>query len=251
METDELSLRAMVYGGAVLGGGGGGSLASGLRAMTRALELGGPRIVSLADLPRDATIATLSAVGSAGNAAGFGLEETHFKRAIELYQRFANRNVDGFISSEVGPRSVSYGWSESARTGVPVVDAPANGRAHPLFTMGSLGLHQRRAYTPATTAVGGKKTAANYAEIAVRAGVAETARIVRDQAARSKTALAVVRNAVPAQYLENNAAVGGLAFARKVGRALLAASQGGSSPVLGALSHLMGGHVLAEGVIGE
>jgi DUF917 family protein len=249
MVTDESSLRALVYGGAVLGGGGGGSLSVGLKTMKRALELGEPRIISLADLPPSAIIATLSAVGSAGNTSGSALEEAHFNRAIELFKRFANRSVDGFISSEVGPRAVTYGWSESARTGVPIVDAPANGRAHPLFLMGSFGLHKRRGYAPATVAVGGQRTSADYAEIAVRTSVVKAARIVRDHAARSKTALAVVRNAVPARYLEENAAVGGLAFAQTVGRALLAASQGGVNSVLRALSRVMGGRILAKGEI--
>jgi DUF917 family protein len=249
MVTDESSLRALVYGGAVLGGGGGGSLAAGLKSVRRTLEIGEPRIVSLADLPPSAIIATLSAVGSAGNTSGSALEEAHFRRAIDLFRRFANRNVDGFISSEVGPRAVTYGWCESARTGVPIVDAPANGRAHPLFLMGSLGLHKQRGYTPAAVAVGGHKTSADYAEIAIRTSVVKAARIVRGHAAGSKTALAVVRNAVPARYLKDNAAVGGLEFAGKVGATLLAASQGGASSILRALSRLMGGRVLAEGMI--
>ena len=125
-------------------------------------------------------IATLSAVGSAGKTSGSGLEEAHFRRAIELFQRFANRNVGGYISSEVGPRAVTYGWCESARTGVPIVDAPANGRAHPLFLMGSFGLHKQHGYTPATVAVGGQETSANYAEIAIRTSVVSAARIVRE-----------------------------------------------------------------------
>jgi DUF917 family protein len=249
MDTCEPSLRALVYGGAVLGGGGGGSLAAGLKTMKRAAALGGPRIISLADLPPTAIIATLSAVGSAGKTSGSDLEDAHFTRAIELFQRFAAQRVDGFVSSEVGPRAVTYGWCESARTSIPIVDAPANGRAHPLFLMGSFGLHRRHGYRPAAIAVGGRRNTANYTEIAVRASVVKAARIVRDQAARSRTALAVVRNAIPARYLEENAAVGGLAFARKIGFALLAASQGGPSSILRALSRLMGGRVLAEGVI--
>jgi uncharacterized protein len=208
MEANEPSLRALVYGGAVLGGGGGGSLAAGLRTMKQALEIGEPHIIPLADVPRSAIVATLSAVGSAGKTSGTALDERHFRRAIELFQRFANRRVDGFISSEVGPRAVTYGLLESARTGIPVVDAPANGRAHPLFLMGSLGLHKRPGYAATTVAVGGQIGSANYAEIALRASVVKAAHVVRGHAARSRAALAVVRNAVPAQHLEDNAAVG-------------------------------------------
>lgn len=249
MVTDKSSLRALVYGGAVLGGGGGGSLGAGLKSVRRTLEIGEPRIVSLADVPRSALIATLSAVGSAGKTSKSTLDEGHFRRAIELFQRFANRRVDGFISSEVDSRAVTYGLLESARTGIPVVDAPANGRAHPLFLMGSLGLHKRPGYAAAAVAVGGEKGSANYAEIAIRASVVKAARVVRGHAARSKTALAVVRNAVPAGFVRDHAAVGGLNFARKIGSALLPALQEGASSVLRALSSSMGGRVVAKGII--
>jgi DUF917 family protein len=244
--ADEPGLRALVYGGAVLGGGGGGSLAAGLESAGQALAVGAPRIVPLAQLPDDAVLATLSAVGSASGTSA-ALPDGHFTRALSLFQPFAGTGVSGFIASEVGPRAVTYGLLESARTGIPVVDAPANGRAHPLFAMGSLGLHRQPRRLAATVAVGGRTGAADYLELAIRANVTQSARIVRDQAARSRIALAVVRNAAPAAFIRERAAVGGLAFAHEVGRVLLTRLAGGPCAVLPALARLLRGRVLARG----
>jgi DUF917 family protein len=247
--TDEAGLRALVYGGAVLGGGGGGSLAAGLDSVREALAAGVPRIVPLAQLPCDAILATFSAVGSAGETSSTALGEAHFRRALDLFEPFANQAICGFVASEVGPRAVTYGLVESARTGIPVVDAPGNGRAHPLFVMGSLGLHLRPRHATVTVAVGGQKGSRDYVEIAIRANVANAARIVRDRAAQGGIALAVVRNPVPADFVRKHAAVGGLAFAYRVGRTLLARLPGGTTAVLTALTRLMGGKVSAKGVI--
>jgi len=45
-------------------------------------------------------------------------------------------SISGLISSEVGALGVVNGWVQSAALQIPVIDAPANGRAHPLGLMG-------------------------------------------------------------------------------------------------------------------
>lgn len=246
--VDEHALRAMVYGGAVLGGGGGGSLASGLKAMREALKAGRPKLVPLDAVAPEAILATLSAVGSVDRAGT--LDEAHFGRALQLFETVAERRVFGFIASEVGPRAVTYGLLQSARTGQPVVDAPCNGRAHPLTAMGALGLHLEPSRLSATAAVGGRKGSPDYLEIALRATVATAGRLVRQAAARSG-AMAVVRNPLPASWVRRHAAVGGLTYAARVGRALLAALPAGSKAVLEVLARQMGGKVLASGAVAE
>jgi DUF917 family protein len=246
--ADEGSLRAMVYGGAVLGGGGGGSLAGGLNAVRDALKAGRPRVVPLDRIPRDAILATLSAVGSVDGAGR--LDEAHFDRAITLLETLTERSAHGFIASEVGPRAVTYGLLQSARSGRPVVDAPCNGRAHPLFAMGSLGLHLHPSRLSATAAVGGRKGATDHVEMAIRSNVATAARLVRQTAARSG-ALAVARNPLPADWVRRHAAVGGLARAAEVGRTLLQALPAGPAAVLDALTRRMGGRILTSGTVAE
>lgn len=105
--ADEPGLRALVYGGAVLGGGGGGSLSVAVSRVREALAAGVPRIVPLARIAGDAILATLSAVGSAGETSGAALGLAQFRRALDLFEPFANRTIDGFIASEVGPRAVA------------------------------------------------------------------------------------------------------------------------------------------------
>jgi uncharacterized protein len=249
MVTDDTALRTLVYGGAVLGGGGGGSLSAGLASVREALSTGAPRIVPLDQLPDDATLVTLSAVGFADERSGQAPSYAHFKRALDLFASFANCGIDGFIASEVGALAVTYGLQESAHSGIPVVDAPCNGRAHPLFVMGSLGLHRQPTHPTTTVAVGGRPGSSNYVEIAVRATVGQAARVVRDRVAQSGIALAVVRNPVSVAFVRRHAAVGGLAYAHRAGCALLAGLRGNIGDVLGALVDVMGGYVLATGCI--
>jgi DUF917 family protein len=244
---DAACLRALVFGSAVLGGGGGGPLAPSLAVIREALTAGRPGIVALDHVDPRATLATLSAVGTVGTASGDLLSRRHFARALALFEPFAGRPVAGFIASEVGPRAVTYVLRESAITGIPVVDAPCNGRAHPLFVMGSLGLHRRPRVTAATVAVGGTFGSARYVEVAMRANVATAGRIVRERVAQTGVALAVVRNPVPAAYVRRHAAIGGLAYALRVGRTLLARLPEGCGAVLADLATLMRGRVLGHG----
>ncbi len=229
----------------MLGGGGGGSLSAGLGVVAQVLEAGVPRVVPISRMAPDGLLLTLSGVGS----AAAGLEEAHFSRAVEVFQRFAGRRIAGMIGSEVGPRAVTYGLLESARSGIPVVDAPANGRAHPFFTMGSLGLHRMPHVLGVTVAVGGAAGTAGYVELGLRANVERAARLVRERAARDGVALAVVRNALPAAYVARHAALGGLAYAQRVGRALLDVLPQGAAAVAARLSGVMGGRSLGTGRI--
>lgn len=249
LSTDEAGLRALVYGGAVLGGGGGGSLASGLNSLATIHAAGTPRIVPLSALPSDARLVTLSAVGSAGATSDGSVTEEHFRRALEVFQIFSRSRIGGYIASEVGARAVTYGLLESLRSGLPVVDAPANGRAHPLFVMGSLGLHRKLGLATATVAVGGAPGLASYVELALRTNVIKAARIVRQRAAQGGIGLAVVRNPLPVAAVREHAAVGGLAFAQKVGRVLLSSLSGGLQQVTRSLGQLMGGRLLARGYV--
>ena len=241
------ALHRLVYGGAVLGCGGGGSIDSGLAVVREALALGAPRIAPLASLQRTAIVATVSAVGSVGKTSDRSLDCSHFTRALQLFEAFSGSEVEGLITSEVGPRSVTYGLRESAARAIPVIDAPANGRAHPLYTMGALGLHRKPRIAVAMVAVGGTRGTASYIELAARTNVVKAARIVRDRASQGSMALAVVRNPVTATVVRRHAAVGALSFAYRLGGALLAALPQGPTSVLHRVADLMQGTVYALG----
>jgi DUF917 family protein len=249
MVIDGERLRAIVYGGAFLGAGGGGSIAAGFAAGREALALGTPRIVPLTHLTPDATLVTVSAVGTARGTSAGQVDCRHFLRALALFGKLFDRRVDGLIASEVGPLAVTYGWRESIVTGIPVIDAPCNGRAHPLFVMGSLGLHRApRVHLPAV-AVAGREGTANFLELTIHANVTSAARIVRGEADRARTSFAVVRNPVSAGFVRRRGAVGALAHAFRLGCAILESRGRPFEAHVSQLARTSGGHVLGTGTI--
>lgn len=246
----ESHLEGFVYGGAVLGGGGGGSIKAGLEAGQSAFAAGTPYMAQLDDLSKNACVATFSRVGPVGQTIG-GVDQLNeqFSRALELFVQNSAQKVDGLIPSEVGPLAVTYGWHESALTGLPIVDAPCNGRAHPLGVMGSLGLHRKPTYMAQTTVVGGKRGTRNYVELIITGNIQRSTQLDRNTAAETRASLAVVRNLLPIWYVRRHAAVGGLKYAYRIGNEFVRYRDAGLSVLLGALSRLMGGRTLAEGAV--
>ena len=244
---DEQALKEMVAGGAVLGSGGGGTIEAGLVSGRRALTYGKPRLGQINDIPNHSLLLTLSVVGPVKSKNGGALLDWHQIRALELIRPLLEGIVGGIIPSEVGPQPVTYGWLASAITGIPIIDAPANGRAHPLALMGSLGIHRYPKHMTYMVAVGGKRRSGASIELSLRARTAKATRIIRDATAGAGFPLAVVRNPLPAAYVRCHAALGGLVYARRVGRTLLERRASGLPAVLEALTRLMGGRVLASG----
>jgi hypothetical protein len=54
--------------------------------------------------------------------------------------RAARPDVAAVMANESGAAATVNGWYQGARAGLPVLDCPANGRAHPTGQMGSLNL---------------------------------------------------------------------------------------------------------------
>ena len=52
--------------------------------------------------------------------------------------------------------------------GIPLIDAPCNGRAHPTGVMGSLNLHRDPNYITTMTCVGGRKELGRHVECTVQ-----------------------------------------------------------------------------------
>jgi DUF917 family protein len=214
----ETQLAEMVYGGAVLGAGGGGSIQAGMAAGRDALARGKPRLIDITQLSADTIIATLSVVGS---VSGMACPQTQFPhgRSLRRLGEMEGESPGAVIASEVGPQAVTYGWGESAATGIPIVDAPCNGRAHPLGVMGSLGLHRHPGHTTTTVATSSDRR--GRTELSIRSSAANASTIVRQTSAKIGLPLAVARNPLPAQYVVHHAAIGALTYARRIGRIVL------------------------------
>ncbi|MEM1699286.1 MAG: DUF917 family protein, partial [Sulfolobales archaeon] len=127
---------------------------TGLATARLAVELGDLYVVGVSDLPRDSFVVTASLVGAPAAGEKY-VRPTHIIRSAELLRNYAGIEIGGFISSENGGASTANGWIPTVALEVPVVDAPADGRAHPTGVMGSMGLHKVREYVSIQAAVGG------------------------------------------------------------------------------------------------
>lgn len=244
MRLDRDAVEAAVLGGAVLGGGGGGSMAEGRRNGLLAVEMGEPELVDIDELPSDAVLVTASAVGAPAARTAKALP-VHYVRAVELLAR--ETRVDGLITNECGGLAAVNGWLQAAVLGVPVVDAPCNGRAHPTGVMGSLGLHRVPGYVSRQAAVGGDPRAGTYLEVVVRGNLERAAALVRQASVQAGGMVAVARNPVSVSYAREHAAVGALRQVLAVGRAMLEAQGRGPMAMVEAACEVLGGEVLDKG----
>ncbi|TZE82292.1 DUF917 domain-containing protein [Calorimonas adulescens] len=217
MVIDYNSAESMVNGGSVLGGGGGGSKELGLRIARLAVELGTIKLIDIDDLPSDAVLITASAVGAPAAGDAY-IEPSYQLKAFELLEDIYQKKIDGIIVNEMGGLSIANGWILSAATGIPIVDAPCNGRAHPTGVMGSMGLNRVNNYESIQVAVGGSHEKNNYIELLSKGSIDKCSSMVRYASVMAGGMVFVLRNPVKADYARENCAVGAMKQALRVGR---------------------------------
>lgn len=244
---DQEIARAAVVGGQFFGGGGGGSAAKGLEMAFKALELGELRLIALADLHDQEPVITASAVGAPAARDKMVTDQDAIE-AYEIYQRITGERPAGVITNENGGMATANGWILAAVSGIPIVDAPCNGRAHPTAPMGSIGLSRQKDYRTWQVAVGGNPRLKKDLKISVYGTVAATSRLVRKAAVEAGGLVTVLRNRVKAGYLRNHAAVGGISQAITVGRILLK-NRGDSQKIITALREYLPLQLLESGEI--
>lgn len=242
-------LKALVLGGAVFGGGGGGTYQDGLDTIDMAIRMGDPKIITLNELKHSGYIATVSAVGAPAATDRY-LKPIDFVNALDKLIQNTSIPIVGIISSEMGARASVNGVIQSAVLGLPVVDAPANGRAHPIGVMGGLGLHKNEGYLSLQAAYGGDPKKGRRIELLIRGELEKCGSMVREASIRAGGVVAVARNPVTVEYLKQNAAVGALAYAQALGKKYLTALETGEN-VAEILAKELGGEVFAEGRITE
>ena len=104
------------------------------------------RLITIDDLEEDDVLLTASLVG-APNAANQYMTPKDIAKTVEILQKNCDFHIGGIITNEQGGEATVNGWLQAAVTGLPVVDAPCNGRAHPTGVMGSMNLHKIPDYT--------------------------------------------------------------------------------------------------------
>lgn len=216
----------VAVGGAVLGGGGGGSLDEGIEFGELAVEYGTPTIVPVSALDPTDVVLTVSGVGAPA-ATESHVEPVDYVRAVELIVDRLNErgmSVGALMTNEMGGFAAVNGLLQSAVTGLPLVDATCNGRAHPTGPMGSIGLSNDE--TSLQAGVGGEHGTERRHEIVVEATLGSAASTVRQAAEAAGGLVAVARNPVSAEYAEEHAALEVYEQAESVGRAVRTATDG-------------------------
>lgn len=129
-------LEALALGAAVLGTGGGGDPYIGkLLARQAIADLGPVTVLDLADVPDDALCAMSAVMGAPTvlvEKLPSGAEQVFAFRALE---RHLGRSITHVICAEVGGLNSMLPIVAAARTGLPLVDCDAMGRAFPEIQM--------------------------------------------------------------------------------------------------------------------
>ncbi len=245
---DKELVEAAVLGGGVLGGGGGGSMEEGRRNGLLAVEMGAVELVDPQDLPESAILATASAVGAPAAKTAFALP-VHYVRAAELLQKQGEIKIQGLVTSECGGVAATNGWVQAAVLGIPVVDAPCNGRAHPVAVMGSIGLHRVAGYLSMQAAVGGNPAEDRYVEIFVRGNLERNSALIRQAAVQAGGMVAVARNPVTVACARVNGAVGAIRQCIAIGRAMREGRGAGPTVTIEAACEILHGEIVGRGRI--
>ncbi|WP_291280307.1 DUF917 family protein [Galactobacter sp.] len=239
---------AAVYGGGILGGGGGGHLADGLARVESIFngEYADPELVSVEELAPDDVVACVAMVGAPSAESAFISDEQYIS-TVHLLKQAIGGELAAVMTNENGPATTINGWLQAAALGLPVLDAPANGRAHPTGVMGALQLHQEPDYVSYQAFAGGRGRE-KLAGV-LNGPLDGVAGAIRALSVRGGGMIGVCRNQVPVSRAAAYGAVGGISFAIDLGTAFLRGSTG-AERIANAVEFL-GGDIIAHGTVKE
>jgi DUF917 family protein len=209
-------VEALAIGGAILGGGGGGKLEFGLAAGRLVIELGGIELWSPKEAPHDWKVIIVASLGAPTQRGD--TKYRHFIRAVQML-REAGVDFDGVIAAENGGYNSFGGWIPAAALGIPVVDAPGDGRAHPTSMMGSMGMH-RLEYRSV------KAGATEGIETLCWGTLQRTSNQIRFMASDCKAVIAMARDPIPVEWCLEHGAPGAIQQAIDLGKAYFRAKKG-------------------------
>ncbi|MCM3314474.1 DUF917 family protein [Psychrobacillus sp. MER TA 17] len=214
-----------VYGGAILGGGGGGWIAQGLEKGRAALAKGTVELISIDELNDDDEAVCVSLVGAPAAKDQY-VDDNQLLMTVELLQKNYPGTIKAIMTNENGAATTVNGWLQAALTGLPVIDAPCNGRAHPTGGMGALNLSEQQDYVSYQAAAGG------FGSHAISGFVSGTldyvGNVIRRMSVEAGGMVGVARNPVSVAYVKAHGAVGGISKAMEIGKAFLAEKEGSS-----------------------
>lgn len=241
-------VEAAVKGGSVYAAGGGGWADHGRMLGTAAVNAGEPVMVSMEEVPDDAWIATAAAIGAPASTTPWQMLGVDYVKAVQLLEAELGEPIYGLMIGQNGKSSTLNAWLPSAVLGTKVVDAVGDLRAHPTGDMGSIGLANSPERT-IQTAVGGNRAHNAYIELVVTGATAKISPVLRTAADMSGGFIASCRNPVPAAYVKQHAALGGISMALELGAAILAAEAKGGEAVVAAICETTRGGIIGRGPV--
>ncbi|MCG3088248.1 DUF917 domain-containing protein [Sporosarcina cyprini] len=233
-----------VYGGCILGGGGGGWIEDGLAKTELAFAVGSPKLVTVDELQDSEYVACVSLVG-APSAKDAWTDSEQLISTVSRMQKEFSHPIKALMTNENGAATTVNGWLQAAATGLPFLDAPCNGRAHPTGSMGSLNLSEVEEYTSIQAFAGG--TGARKVEGVVSSTLDISSNTVRSVSVQAGGMIAVCRNPVSIGYVREHAAVGGITQAIELGEVFFSVPEG-PERIEAVASHLKG-RVIHSGTV--
>jgi len=245
MRIDYEKGRRAVYGGQLLGGGGGGLLEDGLKIIDSISKLGGFELVDAEEFKEDELLVIAVTVGAPGAKDKY-LEDSYSKKAYELLAKNLDIKISGVLGNENGGSATANGWLLATMTGLPVINALCNCRAHPTAIMGSMGLPRLSGYKSVQAGIGGRDN--RYIEMLVTGTLQNASGAIRNGSVLAGGTVSVVKNPVSVGYVKENGSVGAVEYAIKVGEIIIN-SLGNPLPMLSKLSDSFGLKVIVKGKV--
>lgn len=234
-----------VYGGQLLGGGGGGLLKDGLKAIETVSKLGGFKLIDPGVFEDDELLVIAALVGAPGAKDKY-IEDSYSKRAFELLTKTLDFRISGILGNENGGSATTNGWILAAMTGLPVINALCNCRAHPTAIMGSMGLPRLSNYKSVQAGIGGKGS--RYIEMLVTGTLTNASNAIRNASILAGGLVSVVKNPVTVGYVKENGSMGAIEYAIKIGE-IIVNYLGNPEIMLNKLCDSFGLSVIAKGKV--
>lgn len=235
-----------VYGGCILGGGGGGWIEDGLEKTENSFKIGAPELITVDELQETDYVACVSLVG-APSAQEIYVDSEQLIATVERMQLEFDKPIKALMTNENGAATTINGWLQAAATGLPFLDAPCNGRAHPTGSMGSLNLSEVEDYKSIQAFAGGKGS--KKVEGVVSATLDLSSSAVRSISVQAGGMVAVCRNPVDIGYVKENAAVGGITQAIELGKVFFSVAEGPER--IEAVTTYLKGRVIHSGTVSK
>lgn len=237
-----------IWGGSVLACGGGGWVAHGELMADEATKRGTPMLCSVDEIPDDAQVVTVTAIGAPG-APDWEIQPLDYVNALKLVMDRASGPVVAVLTAQNGASTTINGWIQSATLGVKVLDAAGDVRAHPTGKLGGMGLTDRPGYTTVQAVAGGNRRLHGELQLVAEGSIVTTSNVLRDVSVRAGGFIAAARNPVEASWVKKHAAIGAITYALELGRAMRAAEASGPRAIIDAACGQTRGTVLAEGPV--